>query len=153
MTIFGYYSVMKKDILVVSFLFFSTCVFSQKISEKSVPQLVKEAFAKKFPGAKVEHWQKENVSYEAEFDFQKMEMSANFDEKGNCLETECEIKTAELPEAVRQYLEKNFPGKKIKEAAKITDAAGKITYEAEVNHSDYLFDAQGNFISSEVTGE
>lgn len=144
---------MKQSLLFVFLCVLALSVAAQKISDKEVPQAVKEAFAKKFPGAKVEHWQKENVNYEAEFDFEKAEMSANFDEKGNCLETETEIQTNDLPTAIKSYLEKNVPGKKIKEAAKITDASGKLSYEAEVNHRDYIFDAQGNFISSEDNKE
>jgi hypothetical protein len=144
---------MKKAIIVISFLTFTAYLSAQRISEKEVPSNVKDAFAKKFPGVKVEHWQKENTNYEAEFDFEKTEMSASFDDKGNCLETESDIKTNDLPAAIRSYLEKNAPGKKIKEAAKITDASGKITYEAEVNKRDYIFDAQGNFLSSEENKE
>ncbi len=144
---------MKNNIIFLTFLVCTSFVSAQRISEKELPNAVKEAFAKKFPGTKVEHWQKENVNYEAEFDFEKAEMSASFDEKGNCLETETEIKISELPPAVKTYLDKNMPGKKIKEASKISDAAGKITYEAEVGHIDFIFDAQGSYLSQEDNKE
>jgi hypothetical protein len=45
---------------------------------------------------------------------------------------------------------KNLSGKNIKEAAKIVDAGGTVTYEAEVQGTDYLFDANGNFIKIET---
>lgn len=43
---------------------------------------------------------------------------------------------------------KIYPAKKIDEAAKIVDASGKVTYEAEVDEADYIFDETGNFISN-----
>jgi hypothetical protein len=45
------------------------------------------------------------------------------------------------------YIKQNFPNEKIKEIAKITNANGMITYEAEIKGTDYIFDAQGNLIS------
>lgn len=144
---------MKKAIIAITFLAFTGYLSAQRISEKEVPSKVKDAFAKKFPGIKVEHWQKENTNYEAEFDFEKTEMNANFDDKGNCLETETGIKISELPSAIKTYLDKNMPNKKIKEASKISDAAGKITYEVEVGHIDFIFDAQGNYLSQEDNKE
>jgi len=43
-------------------------------------------------------------------------------------------------------LPKNIRAKKIKEAAKITDAKGVVTYEAEVTGKDLIFDASGKFL-------
>lgn len=126
---------------------------AQRLKEKDVPLKVKEAFAKKFVSIKVEEWEKENVNYEAEFDLNKEECSATFDDNGNWLETETEIKPSALPKAALDYLAKNLPAKKIKDAAKIENAEGKITYEAEVNDVDFLFDEAGNFIGKEETGE
>jgi folylpolyglutamate synthase/dihydropteroate synthase len=136
-------------------LFSSLAVFcsAQKLKEKDVPLKVKEALAKKFASIKVEEWEKENVNYEAEFDLNKEECSATFDENGIWLETETEIKPSALPKTAIDYLAKNVSGKKIKEASKIENAEGKISYEAEVNDVDYIFDEAGNFISKEETRE
>lgn len=51
------------------------------------------------------------------------------------------------------YITKNLAGKKINEAVKITDAKGKITYEAEVGKVDYLFYENEKFISKEEDNE
>lgn len=67
-------------------------------------------------------------------------MSVLYDINGNLLETEVPIAFTELPAAAQAMLK----GKKVKEAAKITNAKGAVTYEAEVKHKDILFDAQGN---------
>lgn len=130
------------SLLVVSF------ASAQKVKESEVPSAVKEAFSKKYAGTKVEKWEKEEGNYEAEFDRGKDEMSAVFNPSGTFVQEEIEIKTSALPAAATEYCKKN--GFKVEEATKITDASGKIAYEAEVEQGkeefDALFDDQGNFI-------
>lgn len=46
-------------------------------------------------------------------------------------------------------MSKNLNSKKITEAARIVDAGGQVTYEAEIGGRDYIFDAKGNFIKAE----
>lgn len=131
------------------------CASAQKMNEAEVPAKVKEAFQKKYPGAKAEKWEKENDGYEAEFDLNKVESSAVFDANGNFRELEQEIKTSALPKNVTDYCTKNFSGYKLSEAAKIADASGMITYEAEMSkgkeHFDALFDDKGNFVKKSET--
>ena len=124
--------------------------YAQKVKEADVPAAVKESFAKKYAGAKVEKWEKEGAEFEAEFDMGKVETSASFDASGNFLQQEVEIKVAELPKAVSEYVTKNLAGKKIKEASKITDVKGTVMYEAEVDEADYIFDSNGSFLKKEV---
>ena len=71
-----------------------------------------------------------------------------FDADGNLKELEQEIKISELPTTVIDYINKNMPNKKVKESAKISGADGAITYEAEIDKVDYLFDSNGSFIRS-----
>ncbi|MBX2892870.1 MAG: hypothetical protein KF734_18220 [Saprospiraceae bacterium] len=49
----------------------------------------------------------------------------------------------ELPATVRDAVLKLYPGKKIKEAARITRASGQTLYEVEIGRKDVLFDAEG----------
>lgn len=141
---------MKQTFLVVAMGFSAITAFAQKVKEADVPASVKATFSKQFPGTKGEKWEKENGNYEAEFDFNKVETSALFNESGSLLETEIEIKTDELPKIVIEYVAKHLAGKKIKEASKITDAKDVVTYEAEVDEADYIFDSAGNFLKKEV---
>ncbi len=139
-----------KSIIISAILVFSiNTTFAQKMKEAEVPAKVKESFAKKYPGTKVEEWEKEGADYEAEFDLNKVESSAVFEANGTFKELEQEIKTTALPKAVTDYCTKTFTGYKLAEAAKITDAAGKMMYEAEMTngkeHFDALFDDKGNF--------
>lgn len=120
---------------------------AQKVKASEVPKAVIDSFNKNFNGVKVEGWEKEKDGvYEAEFDLNKVETSATFSVDGKLLETETEIAVSALPKTVTEYLTKNYAGKKIKEAAKIVDAEGKIKYEAEIDKKDLLFDELGNFI-------
>lgn len=141
---------MKKSILLSVMGFIAISVNAQKIKEAEVPTAIKTSFTKLYPTAKVEKWEKENTNYEAEFDLNKVETSVLFGPNGQLLETENEISPSALPKAVSEYVAKNVEGKKIKEASKITSADGKITYEAEVDEVDYIFDAKGVFIKKEV---
>ena len=140
---------MKKFLLVAIAAFLTTSAFSQKTSKENVPQAVKDSFKKSFPNAQNVKWEKENHQFEAEFKIDKKEMSALFSADGKLMETEFEISVSSLPVAISNYLAKNLLGKKIKEASKITDSNGKVSYEAEVDGKDYLFDEVGNFIKSE----
>ena len=147
---------MKKTILAaVAFVFIVNTACAQKIKEAEVPKAVVTSFQTHFKEAKAKSWDKEkDGSYEAEFDWNKVETSATFSADGKLQETEQEIKVSELPKTVTDYVAKNYAGHKIAEAAKITDAAGKMMYEAEVKKDkeemDLLFDDKGNFIKKTV---
>ncbi len=111
-----------------------------------VPAAVKAAFAKKYPTITKVKWDKENENYEASFDLGKADCSVLFDASGNIIETEIEIEINELPKGVLDYVKAHYPSKKAKEAAKITDAKGAITFEVELKGMDVLFDNEGKFI-------
>lgn len=138
---------MKKLILITILSMMSLATFGQEVKEKDVPQIVSKALYKNYPAAKSVKWEKEKNNYEASFELNKTETSVVLTSKGNIVETEVEIITAQLPKKVMDYLRTNFKNEKIKEAAKITDAKGTVTYEAEIKGKDLLFDANGNFIS------
>jgi hypothetical protein len=121
---------------------------AQKMKATAVPAPVKAKFASLYPNVKSAKWEKEGANYEAEFDVNEVETSASFDATGNLVETETAIATTVLPAKVTSYMTANVPGKKITEASKIVDAAGKVTYEAEAGGMDYIFDETGNFIKS-----
>jgi hypothetical protein len=118
----------------------------QKVKKEDVPSVVTAKFKSLYPNIEDIKWSRENQDYEAEFDLNKVENSINFDANGNLLETETEITVNDLPTAVNTYISKNVPDEKIKEASKITDAKGTITFEAEVKGIDYIFDKDGVFI-------
>ena len=140
---------MKTIILTVALCFGFSYANAQKLKEGEVPAKVKEAFAKKYAGSKAKAWEKENADFEVEFDLNKVESSAIFTSDGTFKELEQEIKLAELPKLAIEYCTKNYTGWKLEEAEKITQANGKVTFEAEMEkgkeHFDVIFDDKGNF--------
>ncbi len=137
---------MKKIFLLLVIGFAATTANAQKVKEAEVPAEVKAAFTKNYPNVKAKGWEKEDGNYEVEFDSNKNEMTLVIDPKGNVVQTETEIKVSELSKTITDYCAKNYAGKKIKEASKIVDAKGVVTYEAEFEKMDVLFDANGRFI-------
>lgn len=119
---------------------------AQKVQQKDLPAVVQKGFQKQFPAVKDAKWEKENGNYEAGFKENGTETSVVIDPSGNILETETEMKSNSLSAPVKAYITKNYPNQKIKEAAKITDAKGIVTYEAEVNGKDLIFDNKGKFL-------
>lgn len=124
----------------------TSLTFAQKTQDKNVPAAVKSSFQKQYPDAKEVKWEKENGNYEAEFEQTETDYSVLLDASGNILETEIEISSDALPAKAKEYISKNYAGQKIKEAAKIIDAKGTVTYEAEIKGTDLLFDSNGVFI-------
>ncbi len=150
---------MKTIIATIALCFGLSYANAQHIKESEVPAKVKEAFSKKYSGSKVEKWEKEGADYEAEFDLNKVESSAVFTADGTFKELEQEIKSSELPKAATDYCTKTFAEYKLSEASKITDASGKVMYEAEMSkgkeHFDAIFDNKGSFVkkSAPAIGE
>ena len=137
---------MKKTILLSIIGLIAITASAQKIKETEVPAAVKATLTKEYPNVKVKSWEKEKGNFEAEFDFKKTEMSVLIDPTGKLIETETEIKVSELPKNISEYCSTNYKNKKIKEASKIIDSQGIVTYEAEITKMDVLFDASGKFI-------
>ncbi len=141
---------MKKYVLSFVLLFFLTVsgLFAQDIKSSDVPAVVKSACMKKFPSASKISWEKENGNYEANWGGTSGEdNSAQFAPSGTFVELEVAIAVSKLPISVMSYVKEHNQGT-IKEAGKITDANGKITYEAEVKGKDLIFDENGNFLKT-----
>lgn len=137
---------MKKLILMTVAAMITSFTFAQKTQDKNVPATIKTSFLKQYPDAKEVKWEKENGNYEAEFEVGETDYSVLLDASGNIIETEIEISVDALPANAKEYVSKNHAEQKIKEAAKITDAKGTVTYEAEIKGTDLLFDSNGVFI-------
>ena len=136
-----------KTILTITLLTLGLGTISaQKIKEAQVPDSVKAAFSKQYPGIKGAKWEKDGVNFEAEFDLNKIETSVLISPNGIVLSTEMEINISELPKEAINYIAKNLVGKKIKDASKIIDNKGEVTFEAEIEKVDYVFNEKGLFI-------
>ena len=149
---------MKKIVSIAAIIFaVSTASFAQKEKgEKegkkkiTVPAVVKSELSKKYPAATKVTWEKENGNYEANWGGKEGEdNSVQFTPSGNFIEIVNSISVSQLPANVIPYIKTHYKGAKITEAGKVTDAKGKIFYEAEVNGKDIVFDEKGNFLKLE----
>ena len=136
---------MKNISLVLGLLLCSLFVYGQYI-----PDAVKTQFAALYPNIQATEWEILDGIYEVSFVENEIESSVLFSNDGRVLQTETEIETSLLPQAVKDYVGAKLPGKKIEEASKIVRMDGKITYEVEVDDIDYLFDSLGTFLKQEA---
>ncbi len=98
---------------------------------------VTKGFAAKFPNATKVKWGKENATeWEAEFNLNGTDESANFSAEGAWLETEAQIKEADLPKAVKDAIDKNYGGWTITEADKTETAKNGTIYEADLKNGN-----------------
>jgi hypothetical protein len=136
-----------KKIMMMVVLATAVCftVNAQRLDASKVPQAVKNSFSKKYPGTSAT-WEKEGSKYEAGFKQKGSTMSALFEANGTMTESEMDMAANQLPANVLSYVKTHYPGKKVKEGAKITKADGTVMYEAEVNGKDVIFDASGNYL-------
>ncbi len=147
---------MKKTITLAAILFALSSATSAQEKENEnkedikVPSVVTSAFHKKYTDAKNVTWEKEDGNYEANWGGKSGEdNTVQFTPSGSFIEMGKAISVSQLPAAVTAYVEKNYKGQKITEAMKVTDAHGKLTYEAEVLGKDIFFDDKGNFVKAE----
>ena len=111
---------------------------------------VTSAFHKKYAEAKNVTWEKEDGNYEANWGGKSGEdHSVQFTPSGTFIEIVNAIAVNQLPANVSNYIKQHYNGAKITEAGKVTDANGKLSYEAEVHGKDISFDENGNFVKAE----
>lgn len=153
---------MKKTMGLVAIIFvLSSASFAQKKNNEKnevkreskesieVPAVVKSALSKKYPEATKVTWEKEKGNYEANWGGKSGEdNSVQFTPKGDFIEIVNAIPVSALPKSANAYIKEHYKSK-ITEAGKVTDATGKLSYEAEVNRKDIIFDAKGNFVKAE----
>ncbi|MGJ8734995.1 PepSY-like domain-containing protein [Zobellia laminariae] len=119
-----------------------------------VPKKVKDAFILKFPEVSFVQWEKESdTEWEAEFEIEGVEYSANFMADGTWAETEHEIRKRDIPKNIRAVLKLEFPKYKIKEA-EISETLKGSVYEFLLKKSkinlEVAIDKKGAILKQEV---
>lgn len=140
---------------VLTFSFISTSCAQNK---KSAPAAVQAAFKAKFTNVQKAKWDMEDDNeWEAEFKMNDQEMSANFKSDGSWLETETEIKTASLPQAVKDAITANFAGYEMEEASLVETPEMAAAYEVELEKGETtieaLFSAEGKLLKQKKEEE
>jgi hypothetical protein len=132
---------MKKNLLLIVALTAVSAVHvnAQDIKASEVPAVVKSALTKKYPEAQKVSWEKEKGNYEANWGGKSGEdNSVAFTPSGDFVEIVKAIPVSDLPKAVAPYVKTHYNGAKIKEAGRVTDAACKTMYEAEIKGGDLI---------------
>ncbi len=133
-------------------------ISGQKISDDKVPTPVFKAFTKAFPNAIKTKWEIESANvYESNFKWNKTQYSAKYDQNGTLQETEMYLTKQNIPITVMNTLKQKFAGFKIEAAEKVTDGAGKITFELAIEKGkknlEVKFDPDGKLIKQEEVEE
>jgi hypothetical protein len=106
---------MKQSVIIIMVLAFSLFACAQ-----TPPKSVTDNFNSKFSGATKVKWeQEEENEWEAEFKMKGSEMSACFNNAGEWMTTEIEIKEKDLPMKVAQAVKKTYDGWKIESVESI----------------------------------
>lgn len=140
----------RKLLFVVAIAAAAISVKAQDLKPAKVPAAVRAELTKKYPEATKVTWEKEKGNYEANWGGKSGEdNSVMFTPSGTFIEIVKAIKVADLPKPVAPYVVAHYKGAKIKEAGRVTDAAGKTMYEAEIKGGDLIFDENGKFLKKD----
>jgi hypothetical protein len=124
---------MKKIIVLLSAcLLFAFLGYAQNIPAEKVPAPVKESFAKKFPAATSVEYKMEKSDYKVTFKDKAVGMSANFNSRGEWLETQTIMIESDLPKEVLTSVATNFVGYVITDITKINGPDNVINYEMQL---------------------
>ncbi len=115
------------------------------VKDIKVPDVVKKAFAKKYPNEKKENWNIDrNGSYEAKFKEGGETFKADFTPDGMWIETETSLKEKDLPKAVKKAIEDQYKGIKIVEIERTDHHKKGIFYDVEFKENGKKFDIEFN---------
>jgi hypothetical protein len=138
---------MKALVIVSALILVAVGSQAQKLKESDIPSAVKSELGKKYPDAANVTWEKEKGNYEANWGGKSGEdNSVQYSPSAKFLEYAKDISVGELPVSVVSYVKARYRRQAIKEAAKVTNANGVMTYEAEIKGKELIFDAKGNFL-------
>jgi hypothetical protein len=144
--------------LMILVMVLSTMTFTASGQKTDIPSNVKKAFEQKVSNAKDVEWEYDNEDklWEVEYEIGNAEFTSAFDESGKWVETEKEIKFAELPEAVKATLKADYSDYEVEEVEYVEKPDGKF-YEVEVElekddeevEFELLFSTDGKVVKKE----
>lgn len=139
--------------LLFAALFMANCAFAQDIPASQVPAAVKNTFKAKFPAATRLEWEKKGELYEAEFHVNNVDHKALLNETGQLQVFKNDIRTANLPQAVKQAVKTNYKGFRIDDAEKVT--RGTVVYyqvelDGEPHDQKVVFTTDGKVAEDQV---
>ncbi len=127
------YNKNKMKNLLILMMVFGTLTITAFGQKTEVPAKVKKAFEQKVSNAKDVEWEYGNDDklWEVEYEIGKDEFTSAFDENGKWVETEKEIKFAELTKPVKATLKADYSDYEVEKVEFVETPDGKF-YEVEV---------------------
>lgn len=123
---------------------------AQRLNKARVPAAAQSALTRQYPKASHVIWEREKGTFEANWGGKSNEdSSALFSPNGQFVELAVAIPVSGLPAGVAAYVGTHYAGARISEAARVLDAKGQTTYEAEVKGKDLIFDRAGNLLKKD----
>lgn len=145
-------------VFLMTFSFASAQIARKNKPEKNVPETVEAAFTMKFPKKDVVWFSRfqgrydNNQVYEGRFMLDHRYSTAVFTPNGELIAFVATVEYSEIPAKARSYMENEFAGRRIIDAALVTRGENEVTYEISVYiDNEYVvkvFDEEGNFIKS-----
>lgn len=134
---------MKKIIVWLSAcLLISVVGFSQQITAEKVPTAVKEAFAKKFPGATDVKYEMAKTDFVVAFKEKEVGMYANFNSKGEWLQTETIMLESDVPKEVLTSVATNFVGFIITAVTKLEGPDDVLNYVLDLKKGNEIIEVK-----------
>jgi hypothetical protein len=115
------------------------------VKELEVPDIVKNAFAQKYPNEKKAKWNIDrNDNFEAKFKEGGETFKADFTPDGIWIETETSLKKKDLPQAVKKAIEEQYKDVKIVEIERTDHYQKGLFYDVEFKEDGKKFDIEFN---------
>lgn len=126
-------------VIILSIIFVSLCtpihLFSQKIKESDIPEVVQETFLNEHPMAKIKEWTIENKLYVAIIKEDKMDGKVYIKADGEWELTKFETSPRELPVKITKYIKDNYPNFIISECSIAINSTDRTHYYLEVKRT------------------
>jgi hypothetical protein len=144
-----------KHLLFLLALVFTLPAFTQKVSEGDLPEAVLTSLTKSYPDLKVKEWQMLDGQYEARTRIEGATAFILFEPDGRLVKTSFPLDPKELPSALLNYVDKNFPGVNYSISDLVEDGNGQEYYFIELRKegvgqgklSELKFSPAGEMIS------
>lgn len=125
---------MKKSItMLVLALCAMVGVFAGNVKESSVPVVVRSYITKNYPQAMNVDWnyEKQGNYYKAAFTLNSADYYFDLTPQGKMINSKCEIAETAIPENIRAYIGKQYPGFKVKDSWEMNQK-GIVTYQVDI---------------------
>lgn len=129
--------------------------FMSYAQEDLLPTKVEEAFQLKYPGISLDYWVKKNDLYFIEHDQRKSTFTAVFDRNGTWIETAEIISDFDIPQALSEFIEGQFPFGEVSYCEKVENTQTPEFYRVNLfDDGEYIIitaDKEGK--SAKITRE